>query len=82
MAVVENTSDPAGRPATELWIETENEIHHLWFDANSHQLMATEDTDLQGTSHGRTIVEASGIVGSDHSTNPSEPFFPSASATP
>jgi hypothetical protein len=82
MAVVENTTDPAGRPATELWIETENEIHHLWFDANSHQLMATEDTDLQGTSYGRTIVEASGIVGSDHSTDLSDPFFPSASATP
>lgn len=78
MNFVQAGVDPLGRPAIELWIQTEDQIHRHWFDPQSEQPMASEDATLNGTPIDRTIVERSGLVNSTDSVHPANPFFPPA----
>jgi hypothetical protein len=63
MAVTEASTDPTGRPATLLTIETEGVIHEWWFDPASEQLLATLVTDpATGDMIALEIVGASGVA--------------------
>jgi hypothetical protein len=62
MAVQENVTDPTGRPATLLRIETEQVIHEWWFDPSSEQLLAMRTTDPgRGDVLSLEVVGGSGV---------------------
>jgi hypothetical protein len=62
MTVVRNATDPVGRPAVELKIQTEQMMHFWWFDPDSQQVLAREESSLDGrTVWSITIVEQAGI---------------------
>jgi hypothetical protein len=66
--VVEEATDPAGRRAVLLQVDTENEHHELYFDPDSLQPLAAVDRSLDETWSISTIVIAAGIVDSTDST--------------
>jgi hypothetical protein len=68
MNVTPAVTDPAGRPATLLSIETEGALHEWWFDPSSEQLLAMRDTPGTGSAGAPTIVEAAGVTGAIGST--------------
>ncbi|MGZ6546100.1 MAG: hypothetical protein ACXVEI_12385 [Actinomycetota bacterium] len=68
MDVTEAVTDPTGRPATRLSIETEGALHEWWFDAASEQLLAMRDTPQTGSAGAPMIVEAAGVTGTPGST--------------
>ena len=55
--------DPTGRPAIELEVATETQLHHWWFDPETQQLLATQD-DAGAV----LVVEAEGFTGSSSVT--------------
>jgi hypothetical protein len=81
MHVVQQTNDLVGRPANELWIETEEQMHHWWFDPQTEQLLASGDLYADGTSW-LWIVERSGVTDSTTSTDLSRSFVPKTDAVP
>lgn len=81
MHVVEQTTDPVGRPANELWIETEEQMHHWWFDPQTEQLLATGSGYGDGTSW-LWIVERSGVTDSITSTELARSFVPKTNEEP
>jgi hypothetical protein len=65
MSVTRDATDPVGRPATLLSIETEEVTHEWWFDPASEQLLAMRtSTPGSGDVLGLEIVRASGVAGS------------------
>ena len=80
-AVVDETAtDPVGRPAVEVSIDTEGRLHHLWFDAVSQQLMAR--TDGSGADQETLIMQRAGVVAATDSTKLTSRFMPDATTAP
>ena len=69
MDVTQAVTDPAGRPAIRLSIETESSLHEWWFDPASEQLLAMRETPTTGGPGAPTIVEAAGVTGTLGSTD-------------
>jgi hypothetical protein len=63
MSVTENATDPTGRDATLLSIQTEEALHEWWFDPGSEQLLAMRVSDAgSGQVLGLEVVQASGVT--------------------
>lgn len=75
MQVTQDTTDPAGRPAILLSIETEYALHEWWFDPQSEQLLALRDTQDGHDRGGATIVQSAGIANSTDSNRLDRTFF-------
>jgi hypothetical protein len=84
MAVTRGATDPAGRPAVQLRIQTENQLHRWWFDPDSQQLMAMEESSVDGkTVWSITIVRQAGIRSSTADDSEwVQRFAPDASDSP
>jgi hypothetical protein len=79
MDVQESVTDPTGRPATLLTIETEDVVHQWWFDPSSEQLLATGISDPgTGDMTALEIVEASGVSATTDDAANLSPAFISA----
>jgi hypothetical protein len=78
MDVQEGVTDPTGRPATLLRIETEEVVHEWWFDPSSEQLLAMQVTDPgTGDVLSVMVVEASGVAATtDEGGQLNPPFIP------
>jgi hypothetical protein len=78
MDVQQGVTDPTGRPATLLRIETEGVVHEWWFDPSSEQLLATSVSDPSTeAASALEIVEASGVsAATDDGTQLSPTFIP------
>jgi hypothetical protein len=81
MNVIERSTDPVGRPAIELWIETEEQVHHWWFDPQTQQQLAHGDLYADGTSWQR-IVEQNGVTESTTTTDLVRSFVPTTNDDP
>jgi hypothetical protein len=81
MRVIEQTTDPVSRPAIELWIETEEQVHHWWFDPKTQQMLANSDVYADGTSM-LHIVECNGVTDSTASTTLVRSFIPRTNEEP
>ncbi len=68
MHTVDGVTDPVGRNAIELRINTENQLHEWFFDPSTEQLLANVEFDQHGKAYSAVFVESAGIVGSigDH----------------
>jgi hypothetical protein len=78
MQVTPGTTDPTGRPAVLLSINTESQLHEWWFDPQSEQLLAMRDTP-DGEAAGRaTVIASAGIASSTDSNDLDRRFFPVA----
>jgi hypothetical protein len=75
MHVVEGSADPVDRPAIELRIETEEQVHQWWFDPQTYQLLEYQDAYADGTSL-IWIVQRSGVTDSTTSTDLTRSFIP------
>lgn len=78
MHVTQDTTDPAGRPAILLSIETEYALHEWWFDPRSEQLLALRDTQDGHAPGDATIVQSAGIANSTDSSRLDRRFFAEA----
>jgi hypothetical protein len=70
MAVTHDATDPTGRPAILLSINTEQRLHEWWFDPASLQLL----TIREGDGYGGATIESAGITGSTESSDLSRVF--------
>jgi hypothetical protein len=63
MSETQNATDPTGRAATLLSIQTEGALHEWWFDPTSEQLLAMRVSDAaSGEVYGVEVVQASGVT--------------------
>jgi hypothetical protein len=74
MTVTRDATDPTGRPAILLSINTEQMPHEWWFDPASLQLLAMRG----GDPYWDTTIESAGITGSTESPDLSPVFVSSA----
>lgn len=76
MDVQEGVTDPTGRPATLLRIETEAVVHEWWFDPSSEQLLAMRITDPgSGDVLSVMVVDASGVAAATDDGGQLNPSF-------
>jgi hypothetical protein len=76
MDVQQNVTDPTGRPATMLRIETEQVVHEWWFDPSSEQLLAMETLDPgSGNVTSVMVVGASGVAATTDDGGQLNPSF-------
>jgi hypothetical protein len=78
MQVTPDTTDPDGRPAILLSIETEYTLHEWWFDPQSEQPLALRDTQDGHAPGDATIVQSAGIANSTDSNQLDRRFFADA----
>jgi hypothetical protein len=78
MNVTQDTTDPVGRPAILLSIDTEYALHEWWFDTQSEQLLAIRDTHDGDAPGHATIVASAGVASSTDSTDLDGGFFADA----
>jgi hypothetical protein len=74
MTVTRDATDPAGRPAILLSINTEQRLHEWWFDPASLQLLAIRE----GDGYGGATIESAGITSSTESSDLSRVFVSSS----
>lgn len=74
-ASVERGHDPFGRPAVEVSIASEGEMHHWWFDPQTLQVLALANGE-GGDTHFVLAVEAAGYVDDTDSVHPRAGLIP------
>jgi hypothetical protein len=80
VTVSDATSDPTGRPAWSVALDTQVAATTWWFDPQSDQPLAKRVTSGQFTFI--TVYEASGVVSGTHNTDVSTSFIPSTTEAP
>ena len=65
VTVTQDATDPTGRAAVLLRVETEQQVHEWWFDPASDQLLAIRDADATtGQVFSVEVVQAAGVTDS------------------
>ncbi len=81
MTVVQGVTDPLGRPAVRLSVETEGTRHDWWFDPASLQLLASGDVPPGDPGSASWIVERAGVASAlDGSDDLARSFVPPVTA--